>query len=205
MGAAAAANEMLPGEPEACAVSVGFFRQAVVAIAEPIEQKTGMDEERFRAFYERTARPLWAYLVRVLRNRDAADDLVQESFCRFLAANLPPMNDAESKSYIFRIATNLMRDRWRREKVAARVPAPGAAREESFAAREEVRRAFAELKERERQLLWLAHVEGFSHKEIAVITGLRAGSIRLLLFRARRKLADSLRLRAASSPPEIER
>jgi RNA polymerase sigma-70 factor (ECF subfamily) len=45
-------------------------------------------------------------------------------------------------------------------------------------------------------LLWLAYVEGANHKEIAKSTGLRAGSIRLLLFRARRKLADMLRHRA---------
>ena len=53
-----------------------------------------------------------------------------------------------------------------------------------------VRQAFERLKPRERQLLWLAYVEGSNHKEIADWTGLRAGSIRLLLFRARRKLLD---------------
>jgi len=53
-----------------------------------------------------------------------------------------------------------------------------------------MRQAFQRLKPRERQLLWLAYVEGSSHKEIADCTGLRAGSIRLLLFRARRKLAE---------------
>jgi RNA polymerase sigma-70 factor (ECF subfamily) len=49
------------------------------------------------------------------------------------------------------------------------------------------------MKPRERQLLWLAHAEGYSHREIAQITGLAAASIRLLLFRARRKIARILR------------
>jgi RNA polymerase sigma-70 factor (ECF subfamily) len=49
------------------------------------------------------------------------------------------------------------------------------------------------MKPRERQLLWLAHAEGYSHREIAQITGLAAASIRLLLFRARRKIAKLLR------------
>ena len=157
-----------------------------------------MDEDRFPVFYEATARPLWAYLLRVSGDRDTADDLLQESYCRFLQANLPQMNEAESKSYLFRIATNLLRDRWRRQKNANTIPAAAQVSEESFEVRAEVRGAFRDLKPRERQLLWLAYVERFSHDEIADLTGLRSGSIRLLLFRARRKLADMLRGNAVS-------
>jgi RNA polymerase sigma-70 factor, ECF subfamily len=50
-----------------------------------------------------------------------------------------------------------------------------------------------QMRPRERQLLWLAHAEGYSHREIAEITGLSAAGIRLLLFRARRKVARLLR------------
>jgi len=57
--------------------------------------------------------------------------------------------------------------------------------------------AMARLRPRERQLLWLAHAEGYSHREIAEITGLGAASIRLLLFRARRKIARLLRQNVA--------
>ncbi len=53
------------------------------------------------------------------------------------------------------------------------------------------------MKPRERQLLWLAYAEGYSHREIAAVTGLAAASIRLLLFRARRKIAGFLRAQAA--------
>jgi RNA polymerase sigma-70 factor (ECF subfamily) len=49
------------------------------------------------------------------------------------------------------------------------------------------------MRPRDRQLLWLAHAEGYSHREIAEVTGLAAGSVRLLLFRARRKMARVLR------------
>ena len=51
----------------------------------------------------------------------------------------------------------------------------------------------AQMRPRDRQLLWLAHAEGYSHREIAEITGLREGSVRLLLYRARRKIARLLR------------
>ncbi len=49
-----------------------------------------------------------------------------------------------------------------------------------------------QLKPRERELLWLAYVEGMNHDEIAAATGLRPLSIRILLFRARRKAAQLL-------------
>ena len=53
--------------------------------------------------------------------------------------------------------------------------------------------ALKRMRPRERQLLWLAYAEGYSHREIAEITGLASASIRLLLFRARRKVARLLR------------
>ena len=53
--------------------------------------------------------------------------------------------------------------------------------------------ALAQMRPRDRQLLWLAYAEGYSHREIAEVTGLASASIRLLLFRARRKIARLLR------------
>jgi RNA polymerase sigma-70 factor (ECF subfamily) len=49
------------------------------------------------------------------------------------------------------------------------------------------------LKPRERELLWLAYVEGMSHAEIAAATGLGAMSIRILLYRTRQKASTLLR------------
>jgi RNA polymerase sigma-70 factor (ECF subfamily) len=51
---------------------------------------------------------------------------------------------------------------------------------------------FAQLKPQEQSLLWLAYVEGFDHREIAATLRLREKSVRVLLFRARRRLAALL-------------
>jgi RNA polymerase sigma-70 factor (ECF subfamily) len=171
-------------------------------VPSPIARSTprkAMDQEAFQVFYERTAPSLVGYLLRVSADRDVADDLVQESYCRFLAADLPPMNEAESKSYLFRIATNLLHDRWRRAEKAGVAQAGEGPSDQRLETRTEVRRAFERLRARERQLLWLAYVEGSNHQEIAQLTGLRPASIRPLLFRARRKLADLLRQQAGRS------
>jgi len=161
-----------------------------------------MDNDAFASFYERSARPLWAYLVRVSADPALADDLMQESYIRFLcAANAPSLyaeGESAARLYLFRIATNLLRDHWRRPRAASIEEIP----EEFFgvhgnAAQSEAQillgPALLQMKPRERQLLWLAHAEGYSHREIAKVTGLAAASIRLLLFRARRKIAALLR------------
>jgi RNA polymerase sigma-70 factor (ECF subfamily) len=54
-------------------------------------------------------------------------------------------------------------------------------------------RLFRQLKPRERALLWMAYVEGFDHREIGAALQLGERSVRVLLFRARRKLAGMVR------------
>ena len=156
-----------------------------------------MDNERFAAFYERAARPLWAYLARVSGNAALADDLLQESFIRFLCADHPDDGEVGARRYLFRIATNLLRDHWRRPKASSIEEIP----EELFRTRDHSEAcdvkatlgpALKQMRPRERQLLWLAYAEGYSHREIADITGLASASIRLLLFRARHKIARLL-------------
>jgi RNA polymerase sigma-70 factor (ECF subfamily) len=157
-----------------------------------------MDNEQFAAFYERSARSLWAYIARVCRDPALADDLTQESYVRFLCAALPDDGEVAARRYLFKIATNLLRDHWRRPLAYAIHEFP----EELFAAkcsREQLESqvllapAMEQLRPRDRQLLWLAYAEGYSHHEIAEVTGLASASIRLLLFRARRKIARFLR------------
>src|SRR5579863_3811776 len=76
-----------------------------------------MDEDTFRAFYDRTARGVWAYLARVTGDRQLADDLLQETFYRFLRAAATHENEPHRRNSLYRIATNLARDARRRSLV----------------------------------------------------------------------------------------
>ena len=158
-----------------------------------------MDEDAFRAFYDRTARVLRAYLARVTGDSQLADDLLQEAYYRFLRARSGYENEAHRRNALFRIATNLARDSHRRARLRSAVSLsgdeamPGADAAARTEQRTEVRDALSRLRPRERELLWLAYANGSSHREIADSLGLKTGSVKLLLFRARRRLADLLR------------
>jgi RNA polymerase sigma-70 factor, ECF subfamily len=104
------------------------------------------------------------------------------------------MEHNETRRYLFRIATNLLRDRWRTAKYEQFPDRFDRGSSLDVDMQIDVRRAMGALKPRERELLWLAYVEGMNHAEIAAATGLSALSIRLLLFRARRKAGSLLRL-----------
>jgi RNA polymerase sigma-70 factor (ECF subfamily) len=157
-----------------------------------------MDSDAFAGFYQRSAPALRAYLVRVSGNAALADDLLQESYLRFLSASRPEGGEVNYRRYLYRIATNLLRDYWRKPRAACIEDVPERllmARDglSGIESRATLNPALAQMRPRERQLLWLAHAEGYSHREISEITGLNAAGIRLLLFRARRKIARLLR------------
>lgn len=161
-----------------------------------------MDEEEFRAFYERTARQLWSYLSRISGDRQQADDFLQEAYYRFYRAGARHESEAHRRNSLFQIATNLVRDNARRGKrsveVALEEDSAAAAYSESpapdreVAARNDLARAMRTLDATQREIVWLAYAQGASHEEIAEVVGVRAISVRTLLYRARRKMASVL-------------
>lgn len=155
-----------------------------------------IDESKFDAFYRKTASGLWTYLHRLTGDPAAADDLLQKAFFRFLRANPAVTSDEHMRRWIYRTATNLAFDHFREQKRAAVDPGHRAAGEAPAATldlRHDMARVFGELKPQERALLWLAHVEESNHEEIAAALGVKPKSVRVLLFRARRHLADVMK------------
>ncbi|HYI07647.1 MAG TPA: RNA polymerase sigma factor [Thermoanaerobaculia bacterium] len=182
---------------------------AVVAAGETVlaalegETPRLMDEESFRAFYDRTSAGLWAYLSRMTGDRQLADDLVQEAYYRFYRAGASHVDDTHRRNSLYVIATNVVRDGARRgsRMVTVPLPEPDAANElrgdERTAARAEGRtdlaRAMSRLAPRQREMLWLAYAQGASHEEIAETLGVKTGSIKAMLFRARQTVARLLK------------
>ncbi len=155
-----------------------------------------LDEAGFARLHAAIARPLWSYLYRVVGDAAQAEDLVQETFLRLLKARIGRLGDEERRAYAFRVAGNLAIDgfrKGRRDDEAKAVIEREQPRDTPAQARDlDVARSFGQLAPRERAMLWLAYVEGSGHDEIAQSLGVRSGSMKVLLFRARRKLRDLL-------------
>lgn len=164
-----------------------------------------MSDTEFREFYLQTARPLKAYLSRMTGNVTLADDLLQETYYRVLRAKPLELEQAQRKSYLYRTATNLARDHFRALKFQG-PPLNEAVAADSQQERTEIatdiQAALNEIRPAERSLMWLAYVEGASHREIAAATGFKEVSIRPMLFRVRQKLAAILRERGFGKEKE---
>jgi len=157
-----------------------------------------LGEDEFERFHAGTATGLWAYLRRLCGDAALADDVLQESYVKFLGHAAPSRDERERRAFLYRIATNLLRDRWRQKRretlglasFFGRWEQPGPGRDVPL--RVDLETVLHRLEPRERALLWLAYVEEYDHREIAGILGVKEASVRVLLFRARRKAAREL-------------
>lgn len=157
-----------------------------------------MEEGRFESFYRRHAGSVWSYLFRMTGDAATADDLLQKTFFRYLRANPTLASEEHMRRWIFRTATNLALDHFRETK-RERTRAEDALRGEAGATpeprellRHDMMKTFSELKPRERALLWLAHVEEADHDDISEALGVKPKSVKVLLFRARKRLGELL-------------
>lgn len=165
-----------------------------------------MEENRkeiWESFYEKYSRSFWFYIYRICGDEQTADDIFQESFYRFLKAKSSMQNEKHMQAYIYSIAYRLILDRFRRAKVERKAIKEGQQAYMRNMHKEgpqsqihfslDMEKTFKRLTPKERMFLWLAHVEGYSYKEIAEMTGTKVHSLKVQLYRAREKLAKTLR------------
>jgi RNA polymerase sigma-70 factor (ECF subfamily) len=187
---------------------VAFALDAHFPLAKPSRRQPDqpMNEAKFDALYRRTAGKVWSYLYRLTGDAATADDLLQKTFFRVLRSNPTVADDDHLRRYIYKTATNLAFDHFRetkRERVYAAASQRSDVRPETTELRHDMMRVFAELKPQERALLWLAHVEESNHDEIADAIGVKSKSVRVLLFRARKRLGELLSKKGLA--PEVAR
>ncbi|MCM2269235.1 MAG: RNA polymerase sigma factor [Thermoanaerobaculia bacterium] len=162
----------------------------------------------WRSAWEAEHAALLGFLRRRLRDDDAAEELLQETFVRAMRSGRVDRAD-ELRPYLFTIAQNLVADHWRRrfrlvprqvettaedglESVAdARGESPEAAAGRRGIERR-VRAAFALLPERYQQAFRLAAVEQRSYREIGELTGWSLDQVRVNVHRARKRLIEEL-------------
>ena len=147
-------------------------------------------EELFHSCYPRLA----GWVRRLVDDDDTAHEIASEAFTRLLARWSSLDNP---QSYLYMIATNLVRDHWRkteRERRAMRTVTASAATDHapSPAQDVDVRQLIQGLPPRLRSTFLLHYYAGFAVREVAVMLGRPEGTVKADLFAARAKLRASL-------------
>ncbi len=154
------------------------------------------DPEGFAtALWDRHASPLLGTALRILRQREDAEDVVQEALIATVAKP-PAILTSALPAWLHRVVVNRCLDRLRRERRRGAEnlsPFPPAAAGSSPSPRRiDLQRAVAALPERARLVFVLHDVEGLQHAEIAALLGISVGTSKSQLFRARDLLRHQL-------------
>jgi RNA polymerase sigma-70 factor (ECF subfamily) len=186
-----------------------FGDREVVALA-----KAGK-ETAYRELLRRYERPVFSLIYRMVRDRELAEDLAQETFIKVLNALDTYRPEYKFSSWIFKIANNAAIDQLRRRELVTLSldGAPGARTAEEVEAtalqasdhgesplaelesRElgsEIEQAIGKLRPEYRTCILLRHVEGRPYEEIAEVMDLPLGTVKTYIHRARLELREYL-------------
>ncbi len=157
------------------------------------------DLDAFAELVRRHQDFVYGAVLRVVRNHAVAEELAQETFLRAFRAIADFRGEAQVRSWLYRIATNLAVN-WvtrRREFPTEAIPertvaaGPGAIVERAELW-EQLEAAIRELSDELRRPLVLREFEGMSYREIAEVTGLPLNTVRTRILRARRAVRKRL-------------
>jgi RNA polymerase sigma-70 factor (ECF subfamily) len=175
----------------------------------------GGREAAYRELVRRYERPVFALLYRMVRDRELAEDLAQETFVKALNAIESYRPEFKFSSWIFKIANNAAIDHLRRRELDtlsldgsphAETPEAMQATALQIGARQEspldavearelggaIEAAIGRLRPEYRSCILLRHVEGRAYEEIAEILDLPLGTVKTYIHRARNELRLAL-------------
>lgn len=182
---------------------------------EVVELARKADDAAYRELLRRYQRPVFSLIYRMVRDRELAEDLSQETFVKVLNALDRYRPEYKFSSWVFKIANNAAIDHLRRkeldtlsleggpdattpERVEATALQLGDNTEsplDELEARElgsTIERAIGKLRPEYRSCIILRHVEGRPYDEIAVMLELPLGTVKTYIHRARAELRENL-------------
>ena len=161
------------------------------------------DEFAFVALYDRYKGAIYAYCAKMLLDREAAQDMLQDTFARAYEHRERLLNTTSFKAWLFTIARhqclNVLRKSGREVRFAPNAPEPRSAGETPFGEllKSErtalVNKTLAELSPEYREVVVLREYQNLSYDEIAAVTKTTVSSVKSRLFKARRKIGEALR------------
>jgi RNA polymerase sigma-70 factor, ECF subfamily len=155
------------------------------------------DLDAFESLFRQYQREVYRWVMRIVRDPAAAEDLTVEAFWRAHKAHAGFDPEANFAAWLRRIATNLALDHLRKRRPYVELPEDLAAEQRPDSAvqqqtRAALHKAFAELPPRLRIVALLGLIEDESYAEIAGALGISAGVARTRMFRAVRVLRKRL-------------
>jgi RNA polymerase sigma-70 factor (ECF subfamily) len=162
------------------------------------------DLDAFEALFRQHQREVYAWVVRIVRDRGIAEDLTVETFWRIYRARARFNPEGNFQGWARRIATNAALDYLRSARHETDLPENLAGPPEPDSAirretREQIKRAFHQLPAKYRLVATLALIEEEPYNKIAEATGLSAGLVKIRVFRAVRLLRKKLSTLSVSS------
>ena len=169
--------------------------------ADVVRRAQGGDASAFEAIYRGHAGRVFALCLRMSADRQQATELAQDVFVR-LWEKLPQFRfESAFATWLHRMSVTTVLEQFRAEhRRLARVSHPGddvldgplPTHGMSIDERLDLERAMAQLSTGLRQVFVLHEVEGFSHDEIATMTGIAVVTVRVHLHRARKQLLTEM-------------
>ena len=156
-----------------------------------------MDRSQYNQCVELYADRLFRFAFSSLRNREQAEDVVQESFAR-VWEKVKTVDFAKAKSYLFTTAHHAMIDEVRHRQRFASVEEPLPSDAKTIQSpypdvNDILHKALASLPEAQRNAVLLRDYEGYSYQEIGDITGMSEAQVKINIFRARTALKNKLK------------
>lgn len=131
---------------------------------------------------------MWRFATSILGDEESAKDVVQDVFEKIWARTLPILN---LEAYATRAVRNACIDLLRsRKDVTDEFPEDVADSVECWDDRELVKMAIAQLPERQRSVIHLKDIEGYSNEEISKVVGVPENQVRTILSRARKSMRN---------------
>lgn len=125
-----------------------------------------------------------------------SQDIVQDTFAAIFASYHSFQNKASIKTYIISIAQNKIADfyrkRYKRDETELSREIPSETATGSLIEKTDVKKQVENLKEEQRELLYLVFTQGLSYDEAAVIMNVPAGTIKSRMFKIRNTLKEAL-------------
>lgn len=151
----------------------------------------------FEEVYARYRGRIYAYILRMIGDRDRADDIFQETFTRiYRHCHGTDRDVARVSSYIFTTARNRCLNALRDKKMTTSVEdyhqIVHQPKYENAELADLVKTSLELLPDHYREAFVLREYDGLSYQEIAEITGQTLASVKIHIFRAKKRLREIL-------------